>query len=138
MLFKRIAVIALLAGGAIAVRLWAPFALEPKPAIDWLRAIDPAAQVGAFVLAYGVLTTLAVPAFVLHIASAIAFGFERGLAIALLAANVASNLQFFVGRAIGSERLHAWLEQRGMKPSFAASSIAALVVLRTIPTPFLA
>lgn len=127
-----------LAAGVIAVRIWAPVAFEPRAAIEWLTAMSPLAQVAAFVAAYAVLTTVAVPAFVLHVAAGVAFGFERGLPIALLAANLASNAQFFVGRWLGSERLSAWLERKGFRRRFEENSIAAIVVLRTIPSPFLA
>src|SRR5688572_4033373 len=80
---------------AVAVRVWAPSALEPQAALAWLQGMSPPMQVGAYLVAYTVLTTLAVPAFLLAIVAGIAFGLPWGLALAYLGANLASNLQFF-------------------------------------------
>lgn len=130
-------ILAAVAFGVVAVRVWAPFVLEPQPALDWLRGMSLGAQVLAYLLAYAALTTVAVPAFVLAIVSGIAFGLPWGPAITFLAANVASNLHFLLGRALGAERIGPWLEKRGMSQRFDKNSIAAMLLVRAVPSPFL-
>src|SRR5262245_57261979 len=108
---RSVIVVVVLVAAATAVRWWAPSALEPQVAIAWLRSLGPA-SVLAYVAGYLVLTTLAVPAFACHIVAGVTFGLPAGLAIAMVAAQLASNAQFWLGRALGAARVSAWLQRR--------------------------
>jgi uncharacterized membrane protein YdjX (TVP38/TMEM64 family) len=123
---------------AVAVRVWAPSLLEADSALAWLRGMSPLAQVGAYLVAYLVLTTLAVPAFLLAIVAGIGFGLPWGLVMAYLGANLASNLQFFIGRGLGAERIGTWLAQKGFDQRLDKNTVLAMLLLRAVPLPFLA
>lgn len=134
---RALLILLAVAAAAVAIRVWAPSALEPDAALAWLRGMSPLTQVGAYLLAYVVLTTLAVPAFLLAIVAGIAFGLPWGLLLCYFGANVASNLHFFIGRALGAERIGAWLEKKGMQQRFDKNTITAMLLLRAVPAPFL-
>jgi len=123
--------------GAIALRIFAPAVLEPRAALEWLRGMSPAAQVGAYVAAYFVITSLAVPGFTMAIVAGVAWGLPWGWVICFFAANVASNLHFFIGRALGAERISAWLAKKGLDQRFDKNTFTAMLVLRALPLPFI-
>jgi len=135
----RAAVIVLaLVAGAVAVRVWTPYVLEPRSALQSLRAMGESSQVLVFALAYLVLTTCAVPAALMNVVAGVAFGFWRGVLLAFVCANIVSNLQFWLGRAVGAERIAAWLERKGFSRYHESNEISSLVLLRAIPSPVLA
>ena len=117
---------------------WAPGVLEPKIALAWLQSIGPGYSALVYLSAYLVLSTCLVPAIALHIVAGVAFGLPEGLLLALAGANVASNVHFILGRAIGRERLGAWLRRRGHDRALEGTSLAAIAASRVIPLPFLA
>src|SRR5262249_53872951 len=127
----------LLVLGAVAVRVWLPdTAFDPRAAVAWLRGLGaPAAAV--FVAGDIVLSTFAVPAFAFHITAGVVFGMPGGFCSALLRAPLASNLQFVIGRALGAERVSAWLARRGWAHHFERDTVLGLFVLRVLPTPFI-
>ncbi len=134
---RAAAVFALVAAGAVGVRLFAPWLLEPRAALEWLRGMSPAAQVGAYLLAYLLVTSLAVPAFTMAIVAGVAWGLPWGWVICFVGANVASNVHFFVGRTLGAERISAWLEKKGVDQRIDKNTFTAMLVLRALPVPFI-
>lgn len=85
-------------------------------------------------------TTLFVPSVVFHVAAGAALGFERAVGLNFLLANLASNLHFFAGRALGGGRVAPWLAQRGWTRVHAAVQGAdglTMVIVRQLPLPFL-
>lgn len=135
---RALLILAVLIAGAIAVRVFFPGVLDPRAALAWLQTRSFAEQLGAYVLAYTVLTTLAVPALAFHMVAGVAFGIERGILIALIGANLASNLHFGIGRVIGAERLQAWLEKKGVARHLHRHGIVSVMLLRAFPLPFVA
>jgi uncharacterized membrane protein YdjX (TVP38/TMEM64 family) len=133
---RALLILATLATGAIALRLWLPGALDPRQALAWLETMGFAGQVAAFVVGYTVLTTFAVPAVVMHVVAGLAFGVERGIPIALIGGNLSSNLHFAIGRALGARRVHAWLTEKGVARHLDRHSIVSVMLLRALPLPF--
>ena len=136
-LVRGLVIVLVVGAAAAALRVFAPSALEPQAALDALRGLPLATQVGAYLLAYVLLTTLAVPAFAFAIVAGIAFGLPWGFALAFFAANVASNLHFFLGRAAGAERVAPWLDRKGLHLKLDKNTITAMLLLRAVPSPFL-
>jgi uncharacterized membrane protein YdjX (TVP38/TMEM64 family) len=136
---RALSILAVLAAGAIALRVFAPEVLEPKAAVAALRQAGEGWGGGLYVAAYIVLSTLAVPAVAMHVVAGVTFGFGKGALLCVLASNLASNLHFGLGRLMGPERVGAWLKKRGFKlERIENQSVTAFVLLRMIPFPFIA
>ncbi|MBK7858539.1 MAG: VTT domain-containing protein [Archangiaceae bacterium] len=133
---RALVILSVMVAGAVALRLTWPEVFDPHAGIAWLKTMSLGQQIAVFVLAYTVLTTLAVPAVAFHVAAGIAFGVERGIPIALLGGNLASNLHFGIGRALGAERLQRWLQARGVLGYLDRHSIVSMMLMRALPLPF--
>lgn len=125
-------VVALLVMGAVLVRTRFPEALDLHAVKAFVEGWGPLAYVGAYV----VLTTLQVPASLMNIVAAVAFGFERGWLLAMLSMNLAATAQFGLGKLLGIERLRALLKGRGLE-RVERNGTLAVMVLRYIPIPYL-
>lgn len=87
---------------------------------------------------YLVLTSVALPAVVLHIAGGVLWGFWPGVAINVLIANIVNNLQFGAGRLFGAGPLQQSVEKRGVAGHFARARTEGLWImlgLRQLPLP---
>jgi uncharacterized membrane protein YdjX (TVP38/TMEM64 family) len=125
-------VLTLLVAGAILLRLQYPGALDLKTVRAFVEGWGPLAYLAAYV----VLTTLQVPASLMNIVASVAFGFGPGWALAMAGQNIAASVQYFIGKAIGIERLRALLKGRGLE-RVERNGTVAVIVLRYIPIPYL-
>jgi uncharacterized membrane protein YdjX (TVP38/TMEM64 family) len=138
---KGTGLILLLAAGALALARWKLGAgFEPHAVVAMLRGLgsQPAA-VPVFLLLYLVGTTLMLPAVGFHVVAAVVWGFWPGLAASMLALNLVSNGQFWLGRWVGRAKVQAWLERRGWGGAVLRnSSISTMIAVRQLPLPFVA
>lgn len=131
-----------LAGGAVAVRWVLGDRLDPRAALELLRAAQSSgAALPLFLAAYVALTSLLVPAGLFHLAAGAAFGFEAALLLNLVAFNVTSNLQFVLARRLG----RAFVAQRAaglrlarFEEVLAREGFRAALLVRLLPLPNMA
>jgi uncharacterized membrane protein YdjX (TVP38/TMEM64 family) len=125
-------VLGALVAGAVLVRTRFPEALDLHAVRAFVEGWGPLAYVAAYV----VLTTVQVPASLMNIVAAVAFGFERGWLLAMLSMNLAATMQFGLGKLVGIERLKRVLKGRGLE-RVERNGMVAVMVLRYIPIPYL-
>ena len=87
---------------------------------------------------YVVLTSVALPSVMLHIAGGVLWGFWPGVLINVVCANLVSNLQFWAGRLFGAGPLRSAVEKRGIAKHFEKARTEGLWImlgLRQLPLP---
>jgi uncharacterized membrane protein YdjX (TVP38/TMEM64 family) len=97
--------------------------------------------VAIYVGLYLVLTSVAVPGLLFHVAGGVLWGFWPGVAINVVTANVASNLQFWAGRLFGAGPLESFVEKRGIRRHLDKTRTEGLWVIfavRQLPLPSVA
>ena len=114
-LVKIVAVIAVIAGLVIAVRM--------LPIAEWLEVFNGWVQeqgslgMVLFALVYAVAAVLLLPGSVLTLAGGAVFGLLPGFVTVLLGATLGAALAFLVSRHLARRRVEKWIESR---PSFSA------------------
>lgn len=136
----RLLLFGTLVATGVGVLLFAPWK-------DWLiRGLDYSGNLGVagaaiFILLYAVASVLLVPGSVLTLAAGFSWGVPWGTLIAWIAANLASNLSFLVGRYLARD----WVARRtndmprfaAMDRAIARSGLRLVLLLRLSPiVPF--
>lgn len=113
--------------------------VEPARALATLReAQDEWWALPAYLVAYVLLTSLFVPAVLLHMAVGAAYGFNPGIWINLVTFNTAALLQFTAARRVGQAAVTAFLARRGVKLVERLShehGLLSAVLIRFVPMP---
>lgn len=88
----------------------------PQQVAEWVVVVNTWGFIGilVFVLLYAGTTALMVPGSLLTIAAGFIFGFTRGLAVTIIAANIGATLAFFIGRYVARE----WASRMAQRYSF--------------------
>ncbi|MEW5738807.1 MAG: VTT domain-containing protein [Myxococcota bacterium] len=140
---RRVLVVGLLCafiGAALLFRRTFGAQLEPQALVQTLRALgEEGWAVPAFVVLYGVGTTLLAPALSFVVVAGVTWGFWPGWLIAWLSTNLWANVHFLAGRWIGRDRLKHALARRGVTRvlrELEHGGVLAVVVLRQFPLPF--
>ena len=97
--------------------------------------------VPAFIVLFGVATTVFIPGVVMAAAAGATWGFFPGWVIVWVASNVWTTIGFGVGRTVRDGRLQQWLEKRGgglVARELKDGGVLSTVMLRQIPLPFVA
>jgi uncharacterized membrane protein YdjX (TVP38/TMEM64 family) len=114
--------------------------LEPRLLVQFLRELGGRGwALPAYVLLFGVATTLLTPALSLVVVACVTWGFWPGVLIVWLTENLWANLGFAVGRLLGRERLEAALARRGLLRvlrELEHGGVLATIVVRQLPLPF--
>ena len=91
-----------------------------------------------YIALYVVLTTVAAPAMLFHIAAGVLWGFGPGALLSILASNLVTNLQFALGRLYGSGPLRSLVERKGMARLFDRARTEGpwlMFAIRQVPLP---
>lgn len=125
---------------AVAARALLGERFEPAALVATLREVGASGLAGpVFLLLFGAGTTLFLPAVSFMLVAGVTWGLWPGWAVAWAAANLWAHLHFLVGRALGRERLLAFLARRGLgrvHRELEAGGVWATVILRQLPLPF--
>lgn len=139
----------LLAGALLAVGL--AYAMFPGFRAISYRVLMPLASgdvrvLKDFILSFGwwapvisfllmILQTLIapLPAFILTIANAMAFGFFYGFLLTYISAMAAALIAFFITRSLGRPFVERWLQGRSLDASFERYGAWGVLALRLIP-----
>lgn len=91
-----------------------------------------------YVVLYVLLTTVATPAMLFHIAAGVLWGFGPGAALSILASNLVTNLQFLIGRLYGAGPLRGLVERKGLTHLFDRARTEGpwlMFAIRQVPLP---
>ena len=131
-----------LAAMALAVRYALGEQLTLQGLLALLRAQGGSVwAVPLFLVLFVLMSSLMLPAVALFAVAGVTWGFGPGMLISWVAANLGANLQFWVARRVGQERVVEWLNRRGftsLNLELQTAGLVSVVMLRQVPLPFAA
>jgi uncharacterized membrane protein YdjX (TVP38/TMEM64 family) len=116
--------------------------IDAPAVVNWVKVLSARDHSEAgFLLAFGVVTTLALPAVLPLIAAGALWPQPKGFLLAWLAGTIWINVHFLIGRVWGRRHLHEFLARRGFEgvlQELEGGGVLATIVVRQLPLPFLA
>ena len=138
---RVLAFIVLLGAVILALRVMRPsgVSLEPQALVERLGAVRQAKWLVPYFFVLFGATSLFAPAFVFFVTAGALWGFWPGCLVGWFAANLWSQAHFFVGRALGRERIARLLENpklSALRGELEEGGALAVLIVRQLPLPF--
>lgn len=95
----------------------------------------------SYVAIYVVATGLFAPAWLLHVAAGVTWGFKLGAIVNVFVVNLGASAQFGLARALGKHRVDVWVHQKHwdvLEERLARGGFQAILAIRLLPLPTMA